>query len=148
MKKFISTVCLTAVLSVNVSPVNAQIALELLKPVLEGISTAAAEAILDAILAPQESAFYAFTDGKWLVTIGENGSDLIYHGVNLETEDSITLAGVAFEGDSQRQVFTWNNGSYRYQVAYRPNDPDVIRLQVFEGSEELLNRLLYRYENR
>ncbi|MBD2315122.1 hypothetical protein H6G20_25990 [Desertifilum sp. FACHB-1129] len=86
----------------------------------------------------------AFTDGEWLVAVGKNGDDFIYYGVNLETRDSITLRRAAVSANSQRQVYAWNNGNYRYQVAWRPSDPKVIRLQVFDGTRELLNRLLYQ----
>ena len=146
MRKLLSIICLTVALSVNASPANAKIPWALLKPILEGFATVAAEAIIEAITTPQDNAFHAFTDEEWLVTVSDNDNDLVYHGVNLETGDSITLAGVVYGGNSERRVFSWNNGNFRYQIAQQPADPDFVRLQVFEGNAELLNRLLYRYE--
>ena len=87
-----------------------------------------------------------FSDGvEWLVTIGYDGNALSYYGENMITGDSIRLRGATVSGNSQRHVYTWTNGNIRYQVAWQPSDPQVIRLQVFDGrGRELLNRLLYQ----
>jgi|ERR687886_2638824 hypothetical protein len=86
-----------------------------------------------------------FADGEWQVVIGKNGDDFSYYGVNLKTGDRITLRGATVSGNSQRQIYTWTNGNVRYQVVWQPSDPEVIRLQVFDGTgRELLNRLLYQ----
>lgn len=88
-----------------------------------------------------------FTDGEWQVTIGidDDGYALYYYGVNLRTGDSIKLVGAKVSGNSQRRVYTWTNGDYRYQVVRQPSNSGVIRLQVFDGrGRVLLNRLLYQ----
>jgi len=146
MKKFIGIVFLTVALSTNAFPASAQIPWQVLRPLLQGLGSAAGNAIIDAVLNPQDNAFAAFTDGEWFVTVDEAENDLIYYGVHLETENSISLRGVVIQGNSQRYVYIWRNGNYRYQLAYQPNDPGFVRLQVFERSRELLNRLLYRYQ--
>jgi len=87
-----------------------------------------------------------FTDGEWLIAISPNGNDLSYYGINVKTRDSLILRRATVSANSQRQVYAWNNGDYRYQVAWQPNDPQIIRLQVFNRSRELMNRLLYKYE--
>jgi len=146
MKKLFCIVCLTVALSANAFPANAQIPWRVLRPFLQGLGSAAGNALIDATLNPQDNAFAAYTDGEWLVTVDDTGNDFIYYGVHLETENSISLRGAVIQGNRERYVYIWRNGNYRYQLAYRPNDPGVVRLQVFEGSRELLNRLLYRYQ--
>ncbi len=113
------------------------------------MATEAAQKLLEMILEPRpespraQASGTAFSDGEWLVAISNNGND--YYGVNLKTRNSLTLRGARVSANSQRQVYTWNNGDYRYQVAWQPSDPGVIRLQVFDGrGKERLNRLLYQ----
>ncbi len=78
------------------------------------------------------------------VIIRYDGNALSYYGNNRKG-DSIRLRGATVSGNSQRHIYTWTNGDFRYQVAWQPSDPEVIRLQVFDGSgRELLNRLLYQ----
>jgi hypothetical protein len=85
-----------------------------------------------------------YSDGEWSVTIDYNENAFSYHATNTRTGDTLNLRGAKVSGDSQRRIYTWNNGDYRYQVAWQPSDPGVIRLQVFDGGErEILNRLLY-----
>lgn len=78
------------------------------------------------------------------MAIDQNGNDLTYYGVNLKTRDSLPLRGGTVSGNSQREVYSWNNSDYRYQLAWQPSDPQFIRLQVFNGREELLNRILHQ----
>ena len=85
-----------------------------------------------------------YTDSVWQVTIDKNRDDFSYYGVNLRTGDSLTLRGAKVSGNSQRHIYTWTNGDFRYQVAWQPSEPQIIRLQVFdERGREVLNRLLY-----
>jgi hypothetical protein len=86
-----------------------------------------------------------FTDDEWRVTIGYDGNDFSYYGENRITGDSIRLRGATVSGNSQRRILNWTNGDFLYQVAFQPRDPQVIRLQVFDGSgRAVLNRLLYQ----
>ncbi|HBL11038.1 MAG TPA: hypothetical protein DD379_06460, partial [Cyanobacteria bacterium UBA11162] len=83
---------------------------------------------------------------EWAVSIEYYENAYSYYGTNLRTGDSLTLRGAKVGGDSQRRIYTWTNGDYRYQVAWQPSDPGVIRVQVFDGrGQEILNRLLYEY---
>lgn len=85
-----------------------------------------------------------FSDGEWQVTIGYDGNAFSYYGENLNTGEGLSLRGATVSGNSQRRILTWTNGDVRYQVAIQPSDPQVIRLQVFDGrGRQLLNRLLY-----
>jgi len=147
MKKSLSIAFLIISLIVNTGSANAQSGRNtFIRAVLTEIGSEAAREILRLMFAPRpEARRAAYTDGEWLVAIGKNGDDFNYYGVNLETRDSITIRGAIVSANSQRQVYAWYNGDYRYQVAWQPSDPQVIRLQVFEGRDrELLNRLLYR----
>lgn len=159
MKKILCLVCLALALSVNTGSVNAQSGRnDIMRILIEIGSRAASEAAKEAVRQMirrmseprsnvKRAAFTdaAFSDNEWLVAVGQNGNDLSYYGVNLRTQDSLTLRGARVSGNSQNRVYTWNNGDYRYQVAWQSNTPQVIRLKVFdERGRELLNRLLYR----
>jgi hypothetical protein len=85
-----------------------------------------------------------YSDGEWSVTIGYDNNALSYYGENLRTGDSINLRGARVSGNNQRRIYTWRNGDFRYQVAWQPRDPGVIRVQVINGrGREVLNRILY-----
>jgi len=85
-----------------------------------------------------------FQGGEWSVTINYSNNALTYYGTNQRTGDNLVLRGAKVRGNPQRRLYIWNNGDYQYQVAWRPNDPRIIRLQVFNpAGEEILNRLLY-----
>lgn len=157
MRKILCVACLALALSVNTGSVNAQSSRNAVIQILTEIgsraaSEAAKEGVQELIRRMSEprresrpdARRAAFTDNEWLVAIGQNGDDFSYYGVNLRTRNSLTLRGAKVSANSQRQVYTWNNGDYRYQVAWQPSDPNVIRLQVFGGRKELLNRLLYK----
>ncbi|HBB32879.1 MAG TPA: hypothetical protein DDZ80_22390 [Cyanobacteria bacterium UBA8803] len=84
-----------------------------------------------------------FTDSQWLVTIEYYDNALSYYGENLITGDNLTLRGATIGGNRQRRIYTWNNSGYRYQVSWRPSQPEVIRVQVFDTrGKEILNHLL------
>ncbi|MCU0542088.1 MAG: hypothetical protein MUE44_07825 [Oscillatoriaceae cyanobacterium Prado104] len=151
MKKILCIAYLTVALTVNAGSANAQSGQDAVIRILTGIGSEAAKELIRIMLAPRPNAprpdvkRAAFTDKEWLVAIGQNGDDFSYYGVNLRTRNSLTLKGARVSGNSQSQVYTWNNGDYRYQVAWQPSAPQVIRLQVFdERGRELLNRLLYK----
>jgi hypothetical protein len=84
-----------------------------------------------------------FTDNTWSVSVWLENNSLRYRGQNLRTGDSIALSGATVSGNNQRRIYTWRNGPTRYQVSWRPSDPDFIRVQVFApNGKEVLNRLL------
>lgn len=86
-----------------------------------------------------------YSDGEWSVTIDYYENAFSYYGRNIRTGDSLTLRGAKVSGNSQRRIYTWSNGDYKYQVVWQPRDSGVIRVQVFDGRRrESLNRLLYR----
>jgi len=86
-----------------------------------------------------------FEDRTWAITIDYYNNSLTYYGRNKRTGDYLELRGARVSGNSQRRLYTWSNGGHRYQVAWRPSDPDFIRVQVFDPrGREMLNRLLNR----
>lgn len=86
-----------------------------------------------------------FSDNEWLINLVFEGDTAYYKGQNLETGDSLELSGASVSGSSERTTYTWRNGEYQYQVVWRKEDPDFIRLKVLDGNNsEILNRLLNR----
>lgn len=86
-----------------------------------------------------------FQSADWYVSISYSNNALVYYGEEKGTSNWIQLSGASVSGSSDRRVYTWNNGGYLYQVAWRPSDPNVIRVQVFTpGGSEILNQLMYR----
>ncbi|AFZ47322.1 hypothetical protein Cyast_1357 [Cyanobacterium stanieri PCC 7202] len=86
-----------------------------------------------------------FSDNTWIVTLGYYNNSHYYEGYNRNTGDSIYLSGATIGGNNQRRTYTWNNSGYRYQVAWQPADPNLIRLQVYHpNGRVILNRLLSR----
>lgn len=86
-----------------------------------------------------------FSDNTWVITLGYYNNSHYYEGYNRNTGDSIYLSGATIGGNHQRRIYTWNNSGYRYQVAWQPADPDLIRLQVYHpNGNVILNRLLSR----
>lgn len=86
-----------------------------------------------------------FGDDLWLITLSYENNVRRYYGQNLKTGDTIDLSGSNVSENNQRWVYTWLNDKYRYQVAWQPKEPDVIRLQILSPSGKIiLNRLLQR----
>jgi len=85
-----------------------------------------------------------FTDKEWRVRLSYHDDGYYYKARNLNNGSSIALSHATTSGDKQRQIYTWRHGEYYYQVVWRPNDPNTIRLQVFSrNGNEILDRLLY-----
>ncbi|MBD2665465.1 hypothetical protein B6N60_04395 [Richelia sinica FACHB-800] len=84
-----------------------------------------------------------FIDRNWSVTLSFSNNAYYYYGQNRSSGSNITLAGARASGNKQRQIYTWNNNGTRYQVTWRPSDPNFIRVQVIgPNGRVLLNRLL------
>lgn len=113
-----------------------------------GIST---PVIADMTLFPQASMAEIvypeglFRDGEWDVRLEYINGMFTYSGSNSRTGDSLRLNVSEAGGSPQRYTYTFRNGAHRYIVAYRPNDPDTIRLQVINpNGTTILNRLMTR----
>lgn len=109
-----------------------------------------APAIIDVAISSQAvagSRFYyptgQFDDGEWQVNLSAKEGQYSYAARNLNTGDSLTLYDATTSGNRERQVYTWSNYEFLYQIAWRPSNPEVIRLQVISPSGKvILNRLL------
>jgi hypothetical protein len=112
-----------------------------------GIST---PAIIDMAIPSQAMAVQKFnypagefSDKEWKVTLSFDNNVYYYNGENLKSNNNINLSGAVASGTKQRQVYTWNNNGMKYQVTWKPSDPNFIRLQVTQPNGKLiLNRLL------
>ena len=117
---------------------------------IAGILGISAPVIADVTISQQAAvAQYSYPvgqyiDKEWSVTLSYSNNAYYYYGQNNKNGANITLAGASASGNRQRQVYTWNNSGIRYQVTWRPNDPNTIRVQVIGRNGRLiLNRLLY-----
>lgn len=88
-----------------------------------------------------------FQNNKWLISLRLENNQLTYTGRSRKDGKSLYLKGSRISGNNQRKIFTWNNGNYRYQVIWQPNDPNYIRLKVLNSGRELLNELLSKSGN-
>lgn len=83
-----------------------------------------------------------FSDQEWTVTLKFTNNSYQYYGRKISNGSSINLSGAVASGSHERQIYTWNNNGTKYQVTYRPNDPNYIRVQVIDRGKVVLNRLL------
>ena len=111
-----------------------------------GIST---PAIIDMAIPHQAMAVQkfnypknTFSDQEWTVILKFTNNSYHYYGRNISNGSSINLSGAVASGSHERQIYTWNNNGTKYQVTYRPNDPNYIRVQVIDRGKVVLNRLL------
>jgi hypothetical protein len=85
---------------------------------------------------------YVFTDGEWVIKIKRKGRDLIYDGLNNNEGKGIRITGVRKSGTKERHIYTWRNRGAYYIVIWQPSDPTFIRVQVKDGSQTVLDKLL------
>jgi|GEM_PF-3173323 len=71
----------------------------------------------------RHSQYYSYSG-----SLGNNGIDIKRGAKNL--------------GSNSRQVYTWDNKGTKYQVIWKPSDPEYIRLRVISGGREVLNRVI------
>lgn len=90
--------------------------------------------------------FYENSDWEVGILHYEEGWHL-YKGRDKRTGNSLSLDTSEIIGTTNRRQYVFRNGNYRYIVTVQPSDPNVIRLEVYQGSRVLLNQLLYRTGN-
>ncbi|MEB3225222.1 MAG: hypothetical protein VKJ86_05395 [Synechococcus sp.] len=86
-----------------------------------------------------------FRNGEWEISIARaqsEGFGYMYKGRNRRTGDSLFLETSEVIGTTSRMQYIFRNGNYRYTVTIRPSEPNVIRLEVYQGNRVLLNQLL------
>ena len=84
-----------------------------------------------------------FVDSEWKVNLSFHDNAYYYEGIYLKNGSSINLVGATTSGTKQRQIYTWRNDKFKYQIVWQPSDPNYIRVTVtsFNG-KVILNRLL------
>jgi hypothetical protein len=50
--------------------------------------------------------------------------------------------GAKNTGTLSRQIYTWDNNGTKYQVVWKPSDPEYIRVRVISEGREVLNRVI------
>lgn len=105
---------------------------------------AAIEVAIERPALAQRRPIGTFQDNAWEVSLDIRNGSYVYSGRALGSDDVLQLRGGTFGGTPSRRVYRWFNGIYTYQIAWQPRDPNFVRLQVFEGNVEILNRLLER----
>ncbi len=87
-----------------------------------------------------------FSDKTWAVQLTLDKGEYKFTRTNLKTKQFIFSTGATKSGDKNRQIYTWKKDGYSYKVTYRPNQLNIIRLQIYYPTgQPLLNRLLYRF---
>jgi hypothetical protein len=85
-----------------------------------------------------------FRDDKWGVQLSYSKKEYKFERIHLETQQLISSSKVTKYGDKNRQTYTWEKDGYSYKVSYRPQQSDIIRLEIYHPSgQAILNRLLY-----
>jgi hypothetical protein len=125
---------------------------EIILSAILGISTPAIIdiAIPHSAMAVQKFNYPAgeFSDKDWTVTLAFSNNSYSYYGENRKSNSNINLSGAVASGNKQRQVYTWNNNGMKYQVIWKPSDPNFIRVQVANPKGKvILNRLLKAVKN-
>ena len=93
-----------------------------------------------------------YTDGNLTVEVtpimnGENysnGKHTYYYNYrgSLGGKSLNIVGGAKNFGSRSRQVYTWDNNGTKYQVIWKPSDPEYIRVRVISGGREVLNRVI------
>jgi hypothetical protein len=73
----------------------------------------------------KQSQYYSYSG-----SLGNNGIDI--------------KRGAKNSGSNSRQVYTWDNKGTKYQVIWKPSDPEYIRVRVISDGKEILNRVISR----
>jgi hypothetical protein len=71
----------------------------------------------------RQSQYYSYSG-----SLGDNGIDI--------------KRGAKNSGSNLRQIYTWDNKGTKYQVIWKPSDPEYIRVRVISEGREVLNRVI------
>ncbi|MGD1851247.1 MAG: hypothetical protein ACFCBU_11800 [Cyanophyceae cyanobacterium] len=86
-----------------------------------------------------------FQNERWDVTLGTADTGIYtYEGSDRRSGSSIYLSSREVRGTEDRPIYTFRNGDITYSIAFRSNDYNTIRLEVFQGEQRILNELLTR----
>ena len=86
-----------------------------------------------------------FQNENWRVTLDTADRGIYtYEGFDRRNGDSIYISSRDVQGSEDYPTYTFRNGDTLYQISFRSNDHNTIRLQVSQGGRSLLNTLLTR----
>ena len=86
-----------------------------------------------------------FQNEQWRVEFGHwEPTAFLYRGTNRQNGDFIELINDELQGTTDHPEYIFRKGDMLYSVAFRPTEPNTIRLQVFQGDRRILNQLLTR----
>ncbi len=71
----------------------------------------------------RQSQYYSYSG-----SLGDNGIDI--------------KRGAKNSGSNLRQIYTWDNKGTKYEVIWKPSDPEYIRVRVISEGREVLNRVI------
>jgi hypothetical protein len=84
-----------------------------------------------------------------LIKKGSNSQSNYYTYWGMVGNKSLTIReGSKNTGTLSRQVYTWDNKGTKYQVIWKPSDPEYIRLRVISEGREVLNEILRSPDER
>jgi hypothetical protein len=103
------------------------------------------------VLAQREetSPIGVFRDGILSVSLWYENNTYQYFCYNQTNQDYIQLSGaiIALDSNTERKVFIWNNGNYRYQVAWRPKEPNFVRVIIVNPQNQIITNTILTRQN-
>jgi carboxypeptidase C (cathepsin A) len=109
-----------------------------------GISTPVITAVAFSNLVSASPSFNhskgKFSDGNWSMALEIQKKGYRNNRKNLQKGKNLKVLGKAEKsGNQQKQAYTSSRRNLRrYQLAFRPNDPNFIRLRVFNSEGKII----------
>lgn len=94
-----------------------------------------------------QGAIGTFSNEEWTVSLWYENNIYYYNSLNLNNGQSLTLSRprLSLESTEDRYIYIWRNNDYQYQITWRKNDPDYLRLTVINPSNRtIVNTILQR----
>jgi hypothetical protein len=90
-----------------------------------------------------------FQDGILSVSLWYENNTYQYFSYNQSNQNYIQLSGaiIALDSNTERKVFIWNNGNYRYQVAWRPKEPNFVRVIIVNPQNQIITNTILTRQN-
>jgi hypothetical protein len=115
-------------------------------------NTALADSITERTERANAGVAGVYSDGKLTVVVSpivtggknSNGRQSQYYSYSGSLGDNgIDIKrGARNSGSNLRQIYTWDNQGTKYQVIWKPSDPEYIRVRVISEGREVLNRVI------
>lgn len=90
-----------------------------------------------------------FSDGNLSVSLWYENNAYHYFAYQENNHYSVQLSGARLEQNSNndRKVFIWYNGNNQYQIAWRPSDPNFVRVIVINSDQQIETNTILTREN-